>query len=95
MGWLTVEQRLTVSTMATRIQALCQGLGFAWSPVMKIQNELEAGLLKPLPLAHGDKRFIEIYMFFADELGAGPATRALADTINEQVALQTSDQGTA
>lgn len=88
MGWLTVEQRLTVSTMGTRIQALCEGLGFAWSPVMKIHNELEAGLLKPLPLAHGDKRFVEMYMFFADEDGAGPATRALADAIYKQASLQ-------
>jgi DNA-binding transcriptional LysR family regulator len=92
LGWLTVEQRLTVSTMSTRIQALCQGLGFAWSPVMKIRRELEAGLLKPLPLAHGDKRFVEMYMFFADEHGAGPATRALADAIRNQAALHTSSE---
>jgi len=32
-GWLHTEQRLTVSTMGTRIQALCEGLGFAWSPL--------------------------------------------------------------
>lgn len=94
VGWLTAEQRLTVSTMATRIQALCQGLGFAWSPVMKIQNELEAGLLKPLSLAHGEKRFVELYMFFADEHGAGPATRALAHAIYKQVSLQASGQET-
>lgn len=94
LGWIDVEQRLTVSTMATRIQALCQGLGFAWSPVLKIQNELEAGLLKPLSLAHGEKRFVEMYMFFADEDGAGPATLALADAISKQISLQASDQGT-
>ncbi len=53
VGWLGTEQRLTVSTMGTRIQALCQGLGFAWSPLLKIHAELEQGLLKPLPLEHG------------------------------------------
>ena len=81
---LASEQRLTVSTMATRIQALCQGLGFAWSPVLKIRRELDAGLLKPLPLKHDALRYIEMYMFFADEDGAGPATKALAEAIRNQ-----------
>ena len=86
VAWLGAEQRLTVSTMGTRIQALCQGLGFAWSPVLKIQKELDAGLLKPLPLEHGGERYIEMYLFLADEIGAGPATRALADAIRARVA---------
>ncbi len=73
--------------MGTRIQALCQGLGFAWSPVLKIQRELKAGLLKPLPLAKGGTKYIETYMFFADEDGAGPATLALAEEIRNQVSL--------
>jgi DNA-binding transcriptional LysR family regulator len=84
---LASEQRLTVSTMATRIQALCQGLGFAWTPALKIQRELEAGLLKPLQLKHDASRYIEMYMFFADEDGAGPATRALAEAIRQQAIL--------
>jgi len=85
LGGLAAEQRLTVSTMGTRIQALCQGLGFAWSPVLKIQRELKAGLLKPLPLVKGGTKYVEIYMFLADEDGAGPATRTLAEEIGRQV----------
>jgi DNA-binding transcriptional LysR family regulator len=83
--WLGSGQRLTVSTMSTRIQALCQGLGFAWSPRLKITRELESGLLKPLPLAQGSKRFVDVYLAFADREGAGPATLALARMIREQV----------
>ena len=86
-GWLRSEQRLTVSTMGTRIQALCRGLGFAWSPMLKITRELEAGLLKPLPLERGGTRFVVLYLVLADDQGAGPATRAMARHIETQVSL--------
>ncbi len=86
-SWLASEQRLTVSTMGTRIQALCQGLGFAWSPRLKIARELESGLLEPLPMARGLKRVASLYIVLADPDGAGPATRALERHIREQVAL--------
>lgn len=85
-SWLASEQRLTVSTMGTRIQALCQGLGFAWSPTLKISRELESGLLEPLPMARGLKRVASLYIVLADPDGAGPATRALERHIREQVA---------
>lgn len=85
-SWLAAEQRLTVSTMSTRIQALCQGLGFAWSPRLKIGRELESGFLKPLPLARGARRVASVYVVFTDPEGAGPATRALERRIREQVA---------
>ncbi|MCG8433136.1 MAG: LysR family transcriptional regulator [Gammaproteobacteria bacterium] len=84
-GWLGAEQRLTVSTMGTRIQALCEGLGFAWSPLLKITRELEAGLLKPLPLQHGAERYADLYLLLTDEDGAGPATKAMAAHIKTQV----------
>lgn len=86
-SWLGSEQRLTVSTMSTRIQALCQGLGFAWSPRLKISRELESGLLEPVPLVQGAKRFADVYLVYADREGAGPATLALARMIHEQVAV--------
>ena len=85
VGWLGSEQRLTVSTMSTRIQALCQGLGFAWSPLLKIRPELEQGLLKPLPLKHGSRKYADLYLVITDAEGAGPATRALAGYIRQQV----------
>lgn len=85
VGWLGSEQRLTVTTMSTRIQALCQGLGFAWSPLLKIRPELEQGLLKPLPLKHGSRKYADLYLVITDAEGAGPATRALAGYIRQQV----------
>jgi DNA-binding transcriptional LysR family regulator len=85
VGWLGSEQRLTVSTMSTRIQALCEGLGFSWSPLMKIRRELKQGLLKSLPLAHGSRKYADVYLVITDAEGAGPATRALAGLIRQQV----------
>lgn len=86
-GWLGSEQRLTVSTMSTRIQALCEGLGFAWSPVLKIGRELEMGLLKRLPLERGSRRVVNLYLVAAGERSVGPATRAMMDHVKAQVAL--------
>ena len=71
--------------MGTRIQALCEGLGFAWSPLLKITRELEAGLLKPLPMKQGASRFADLYLLLTDEDGAGPATRAMANQIKDHV----------
>ena len=85
VSWLVSERRLTVSTMGTRIQALCQGLGFAWSPLLKIQRELKDGLLKPLPLEHGSRQYADLFMIITDAEGAGPATLAMADMIRRQV----------
>jgi len=85
VGWLGSEQRLTVSTMSTRIQALCQGLGYSWSPLLKIRRELEQGLLKPLPLEYGARKYADVYLVITDAEGAGPATQALAALIKQQV----------
>lgn len=93
VGWLQSEQRLTVSTMSTRIQALCQGLGFCWSPLLKIRRELEAGLLKPLPLRHGARKYVDVNLVITDAGGAGPATRALAGFVRQQVENEQSQEG--
>jgi len=91
-GWLSSEQRLTVSTMSTRIQALCQGLGFAWCPLLKIERELAEGLLKPLPLVHGARHIANLYLVIADEASAGPATHAITRQIKTQVAIAGKDK---
>jgi DNA-binding transcriptional LysR family regulator len=85
VGWLGTEQRLTVGTMGTRIQALCHGLGFAWSPLLKIRTELRQGLLRPLPLEHGSRKYVDLYVVITDAEGAGPATLAMAEHIRQAV----------
>jgi DNA-binding transcriptional LysR family regulator len=84
-SWVGAEQIWTVSQKATSIHAACMGLGFAWFPEETIRNELEQGLLKPLPLREGAKRTGELYLVFADRDYAGPGALRLAEILREHV----------
>jgi DNA-binding transcriptional LysR family regulator len=81
-------QRWTVGHMATSIEAVRMGYGFAWFPEEKIRNELATGTLKPLPLRDGNERFTELYLVLTDPDSAGPGTRRLAEIVREAVAAQ-------
>jgi DNA-binding transcriptional LysR family regulator len=80
-----VEQRWTLTSMASSVQAARMGLGFAWYPEEKIREELAAGTLAPLPLREGSERFVEIYLILRDTDSAGPGTLQLADIIRDEV----------
>lgn len=43
--FVEVDQRWTVGQVATSIQAVCMGYGFAWLPEEHIREELRAGML--------------------------------------------------
>jgi DNA-binding transcriptional LysR family regulator len=77
------EQRWTVSNMSTSIGAACRGYGYAWFPVHKIQRELAAGELKPLPLTGGGERILAMYLVIADPDGTGPGVLRLAEILRE------------
>ena len=87
-SWLGAEQSWTVSQKATSIHAAVMGLGFAWFPEETVRDELERGLLKPLPLRDGGERFGDLYLVFADRDYAGPGALRLAQIIREHVAEQ-------
>jgi DNA-binding transcriptional LysR family regulator len=80
-----VDQRWTVSHMATSIEALCAGYGFSWLPAERIKRELADGRLKPLPLREGQERWVDIYLIVADPDFAGPGVRRLADILRSRV----------
>ena len=80
-----VDQRWTVSHMATSIEALCAGYGFSWLPTERIRRELADGRLKPLPLREGKERWVDIYLIIADPDFAGPGVRRLAEILRERV----------
>lgn len=84
-GWLN-ERRWTVSNKATSIRAACMGLGYAWYASENIREELEAGVLKPLPLIEGAERFVTLYLVFADRATTGPGAEHLARIIRARVA---------
>lgn len=72
------DRRWTVSAKATSLRAACMGLGFAWYAEEIIREELDAGALKPLPLAEGAERWATLYLVYADADAAGPGARRLA-----------------
>jgi DNA-binding transcriptional LysR family regulator len=83
-----VEQRWTVSNMASSVQAVRMGYGFAWLPGEYIRDDLAAGILKPLPLRGSGERVVPLYLILADPEFAGPGVRRLAEIIRETVAAQ-------
>lgn len=83
-----VDQRWTVSNMASSIQAVRLGHGFAWLPVEHIREDLEAGVLLPLPLREGRERVAPLYLILADPDFARPGVRRLAEIIRETVGAE-------
>jgi len=82
---VSATQRWTVSNMATSIEAVRMGMGFAWFPVDRIRSELERGMLAPLPLREGVERQVTLYLVYADREMAGPGTLRLGEIIREAV----------
>ena len=78
-----VDQRWTVGTVASSIQAVGLGHGFAWLPSAQIADELASGVLKPLPLREGRERIMTLYLVLADPDFAGPGVRRLAQILRE------------
>jgi len=82
-----VDQRWTVSQVATSIQAVKMGFGFAWLPEAQIQEELDNGILRALPLQEGGSREVPLYMVLANPDAAGPGVRRLAEIFKTEIAL--------
>lgn len=80
-----VERRWTVTNMATSIEAVRRGHGFAWLPEPQIRDDLAAGVLKPLPLREGRVTVAQLYLILAAPDAAGPGVRRLAEIIRETV----------
>jgi DNA-binding transcriptional LysR family regulator len=83
-GWLGANQRWTVSHLRTSIDMICNGLGFAWLPISSIEDKLNKGQLKPLPLRHNGKRSAQLHLIFKDGDNLGPAARAFLGELRYQ-----------
>jgi DNA-binding transcriptional LysR family regulator len=90
-SWLKAEQRWTFSHKATSIHAAVSGLGFAWFSEDTIRNELDQGLLKPLPLREGGELWAQLYLMYADRDEAGPGALRLAEIIRSEVTASCRD----
>jgi DNA-binding transcriptional LysR family regulator len=93
-GWLGAEGRWTFSSLASSIEAIRHGSGFAWVPRDKISRELADGSLRPLPLGPAGCRRVTLHVILQTPDHPGPAARALADAFLAEAAAagETRDQ---
>ncbi|MGI1679099.1 MAG: LysR family transcriptional regulator [Cellvibrionaceae bacterium] len=80
-GWLQAEQRWTVTNMATSIDLIQRGYGYAWLPTNKIESLLQENKLKPLLLDKGASRLVQLFLITADEDKLGPAAKCFIKNI--------------
>ena len=85
-GWLGAEQRWTVSHVATSLDIIRRGMGFAWLPASRVHSHIEQGTLAELPLETGARRVTTLYLTHAGEDRVGPAARHLAGLLAEECA---------
>lgn len=90
-GWLGAEQRIAVSNSVTAAAILRRGMAFASAPVHLVQDDLDSGVLVPLPIADGGTREVQLSLVLADPDYAGPATRFIAEALIEQSDLKASN----
>lgn len=74
-GWLGAGHRWTVGALEASRAAVGAGLAYAWLPEHLVAGDLAAGRLRPLPLAVGGLRKMQLYVVLARGEAAGPAAR--------------------
>lgn len=78
-GWISDARRWTVTSPESALKLISNGLGFGWLPEKEIQQQLNEGSLKPLPLKQGKNNPAILYLVYADVEQTGPATKQLAE----------------
>ncbi len=86
-GWLGNVHRWTVTSPESSRKIISNGLGFGWLPEKEIEQAINNGELKPLPLKEGQRRKSNLYLVYANPQQVGPATEQLADLL-KQVCIQ-------
>lgn len=82
-GWLGAEHRWSVTSLDKAVEALVNELGFGWVPLHQVRGHIEQGVLKPLPLREGQRRFATLYLIPGHPERIGPATQTLAKILRE------------
>lgn len=85
VGWLSSQDRWTVSSIESALTAIEHGLGYGWIPTNRLVEPLGNGTLKPLLLEQGSKYKAFLFMSFGHPRNIGPATRELAEIIKNTV----------
>lgn len=73
--------RWQVGSTDNAVQALREGVGYAWLPKHQVQPWLERGALALLPVAPGSGRVVRLLLSYACQPAAGSRIRLLADML--------------
>src|SRR6185437_9065191 len=84
-GWLGAKRRFTVSSLEASLAAVQAGLAYAWLPEHLVQEPLEHGSLRRLPLTLGGARSVPLYLVLVRPEIAGPAARAAVECFQRHV----------
>lgn len=84
-GWLGAERRCTVSSMEASLAIVQAGLAYAWLPEHLIEEPLQRGLLRRLPLTAGGSRSVPLSLVLVRPELAGPAARAAVECFQRHV----------
>jgi len=85
VGWLSSQDRWTVSSIDSALSAVMNGLGYGWIPSNRLNDAFEQKQLKPLQLDQGATYKAFLFMSFGHPHNIGPATRELAEIIQNTV----------
>jgi len=85
VGWLSSQDRWTVSNIESAYSAVENGLGYGWLPRYRVTDAINEGRLKPLQLDQGATYKGYLFISFGHPQNIGPATRQLADIIKKTV----------
>ena len=85
VGWLSSQDRWTVSSIDSALSAIEHGLGYGWLPSNRLFESLGDGLLKPLLLEQGSSYKAFLFMSYGHSQNIGPATRELSSIIKNTV----------
>ncbi|MEH6472163.1 MAG: LysR family transcriptional regulator [Halopseudomonas sp.] len=80
-GWLRSEQRWTVDYFDVAIELLQSGLGFAWLPLHKVEQQLQRGELIRLQLTEGNDRRMPMHLVIPQPNRLGPGAQALQQAL--------------
>jgi len=82
-GWLSSEHRWSVSSLDTSASMVADNMGYAWLPLHKIETLLKQGIIKPIPLARGQRYYASLFLFFSHKSFEGPAARILSSLLQD------------
>ena len=84
-GWLGAERRCTVGSMEASLAMVQAGLAYAWLPEHLVEESLQRGMLRRLPLTLGGSRSVPLSLVLVRPELAGPAARAAVECFQRHV----------